>query len=359
MKVLMTADTVGGVWAYSLELADSLAPHGVEVVLATMGRRLTPDQWSQVEASGVVEVRESGFALEWMPDPWPDVDAAGRWLLDLEAEVGPDLVHLNGYVHAAMPWRAPTVVVAHSDVASWWQAVHGVPAPSSWDMYRRRVADGLAAADEVVAPTAAVLDDIHRAYGIAGGSVVPNGRRDDWLAPPAKEPVVFTAGRLWDDAKNVAAVVAAAPDLEWPVAIAGEAVVPPQAARSGSLGVVGWLGVLGPEEMASWMGRASIFALPARYEPFGLAALEAGLAGCALVLGDIPSLREVWGDAAVFVDPHDHDEVASALRRLIADPPAVADLGTRAAERARTYTPQRMARGYLDVYGRLPARART
>lgn len=349
MKVLMTADAVGGVWTYSLELADALAPHGVEVVLATMGRRLTPVQWSQVEASAVVEVRESDFALEWMPDSWPDVDSAGSWLLELEAEHEPDLVHLNGYAHAAMPWRARTVVVAHSDVVSWWQAVHGVPAPSSWDTYRRRVADGLAAAGAVVAPTAAVLDDIRRAYGVTGGGVVPNGRRDGWFAPPAKEPVVFAAGRLWDDAKNIGAVVAAAPGLEWPVAIAGEPV---------ALGVLGWLGVLGPDEMASWMGRASIFALPARYEPFGLAALEAGLAGCALVLGDIPSLREVWGDAAVFVDADDHDQVASALRRLIGDPAAVADLGARAAERARTYTPQRMAAGYLDVYGRLPARAR-
>lgn len=366
MKVLMTADTVGGVWTYSLELADSLAPHGVEVVLATMGRRLSAVQWSQVEASAVVEVRESEFALEWMPDPWPEVDAAGRWLLDLEGELDPDLVHLNGYAHAAMPWRAPTVVVAHSDVVSWWQAVHGAAAPSSWDPYRRRVTDGLAAADAVVAPTAAVLDDIQRAYGIAGGSVVPNGRRDDWLAPPAKEPVVFTAGRLWDDAKNIGAVVDAAPGLDWPVAIAGETVVLPTGPLGAGSGAgapdpaarTEMLGVLGPDEMAAWMGRASIFALPARYEPFGLAALEAGLARCALVLGDIPSLREVWDDAAVFVDPDDHDQVASTLRTLIGEPAALADLGTRAADRARTYTPERMAAGYLAVYGRLPVKGR-
>ena len=51
-----------------------------------------------------------------------------------------------------------------------------------------------------------------------------------------------------------------------------------------------------------WLRRATIFALPARYEPFGLSALEAGLAGCALVLGDIP-MREVWHDAAMFVPP--------------------------------------------------------
>jgi hypothetical protein len=36
-KVLMTADTVGGVWTYALELAAGLGEHGVEVAIATMG----------------------------------------------------------------------------------------------------------------------------------------------------------------------------------------------------------------------------------------------------------------------------------------------------------------------------------
>jgi glycogen synthase len=98
------------------------------------------------------------------------------------------------------------------------------------------------------------------------------------------------------------------------------------------------------------LGRASIYASPARYEPFGLAALEAGLAGCALVLGDIASLREVWGDAATYVDPFDDDHLTRELQRLIADPGAVADLGRRALDRARTYTPERMAAAYLAAW---------
>ena len=72
--------------------------------------------------------------------------------------------------------------------------------------------------------------------------------------------------------------------------------------------------------MAAHLAASAIYALPARYEPFGLSALEAGLCGCALVLGDIPSLREVWGDAAVFVDPHDAQALAKALNCLIDHP---------------------------------------
>src|SRR5688500_6262661 len=179
MHVLMTADTVGGVWAYALELADALAPHGVEVSLATMGRPMSPSQRGELERSAVVDVHESGFALEWMDEPWADVDRAAGWLLALEDELAPDVVHLNSYAHAALPWRAPTVVVAHSCVVSWWEAVHAEAPPDSWAEYRRRVTAGLEAACELVAPTAAMLDAVHRCYGVTGGTVVPNGRRPD------------------------------------------------------------------------------------------------------------------------------------------------------------------------------------
>ena len=72
------------------------------------------------------------------------------------------------------------------------------------------------------------------------------------------------------------------------------------------------LGPLAADELADWYGRAAIYALPARYEPFGLSALEAALSGCALVLSDIPSLREIWEDAAFFVSPNDE---AHAVQR--------------------------------------------
>ncbi len=87
--------------------------------------------------------------------------------------------------------------------------------------------------------------------------------------------------------------------------------------------------------MAGWLGRASIFALPARYEPFGLLPLEAALSGCALVLGDIPSLREVWGDAAWFVPPDDRDALTAAIGSLIASPRLLQRAGRRGAGACR------------------------
>ena len=346
MKVLMTADTVGGVWTYCVELAHALAPHDVEVHLATMGRRL--DDGQRAEAGVFAAVHESDFPLEWQDDPWEGVDAAGAWLLSLADRLRPDVVHLNGYVHATLPWTAPVLVVAHSDVVSWWRAVHDAPAPAEWDVYRRRVGEGLRAAGRVVAPTAAVAADLLASYGVDDVAVVPNCRRPSLLEPAPKEPVVVAAGRVWDAAKGLDALCRIAPSLPAPVLVAGEADV--------DLPGVEGVGRLDFIDLAALLARAAVFAAPARYEPFGLGPLEAGLAGCALVLGDLDSLHEVWGDAAAYV--RDDASLAAELTALLDDPALARERGAAARERALTFTPQRTADGYLQQYAGLPLGAR-
>ncbi len=326
----MTADGAGGVWTYALELVEALAAHDVDVALATMGPALSLEQRAEARASAG-DVFESEYALEWMDEPWREVEAAGAWLLELEDQVQPDVVHLNGFAHAALGWRAPVLVVAHSDVLSWWEAVRGAPAPATWSAYRDAVESGLRAADAVAAPTAAYLSTLERLYDFETDRlVIPNGRRA--LRARPKEPYVAAAGRFWDEAKNLAALERVAPRLPWPVRVAG--------ARE----------PLAPSAVAELVARASVFAAPARYEPFGLAALEAASAGCALVLGDIPTLREVWDDAAVYVSPDDVDALEAALRDLLADEAARADLARRARERAARYAPEPMATAYRRVY---------
>lgn len=357
-RVLMTADTVGGVWTYALQLVSLLEPLGVEVVLATMGRRRTPDQVVASARLPNLEVRESEFRLEWMADPWEDVARAGEWLLALERETRPDLVHLNGYAHAALPWRAPVLVVAHSCVLSWWEAVRGTPVPAEWDTYRRAVARGLAAADLVIAPTRAMRGALARHYRTGGDAwVVPNARDAAAVAGrDAKDPIVFAAGRLWDEAKNLAALDAAAPSLPWPAYVAGDTTGPDGAAVQPAH--VRALGALPGGGVREWMARAAIYALPARYEPFGLSVLEAALAGCALVLGDIESLRENWDGAAVFVGPDDVGGLVEAVRRLARDGEERAALGTRARQRATRFSPRRQQRGYAEAYRQVMAGGR-
>lgn len=352
----MTADTVGGVWTYAAGLAAALDKYAVEVVLATMGAPLTAAQRAEVQAISNITVFESRFRLEWMDDPWRDVEAAGEWLLQLADQTRPDAVHLNGYAHGALPWRAPVLIVAHSCVASWWMAVKGVAAPTpAWDRYRLEVTRGLQAADLVVAPTRAMLLAVEEHYGpVAFGRVVPNGRDAACFPIGLKEDFVITAGRVWDEAKNVQALNQIAPDLPWPIYVAGEGKHPANTSDKGTaqqLGNLHPLGQCGAGALAAWLGRASIYALPARYEPFGLSALEAALAGCALVLGDVPSLREVWGEeAAVFVRPDDTRALRETLAELIADASRRTRLAACARTQALEFTTGRMAASYWAIY---------
>lgn len=354
----MTADPLGGVWTYALELAGALAELDVQVTLATMGARPSPAQARAAAALPNLELAESTYALEWMPGPWRDVDAAGDWLGAIAERVRPDVVHVNGYAHAALPFRAPVVCVAHSCVVTWSRAVRGCEPGPEWSEYRRRARAGLAAARAVVGPTHAIVRDVLAAHGVAAkGRVIPNG-----VSAPragrraaAKEGLVFSAGRLWDEAKGLSALAACASELPWPVVLAGPAQVPGGAGErfDAAPGCVRLLGELAPDDVAAWMARASIYALPARYEPFGLSALEAALAGCALVLGDLPSLREVWGPAARYVPPGDPGALGHAISTLIRDPLLRGVLAASARARASRFTPARMARAYRELYDEL------
>lgn len=348
--VLMTADAVGGVWRYSLDLGTALAARGIRTTLAVMGPPPDDIQRREAERAGLYLVSRP-YRLEWMDDPWDDVERAGSWLQTLARQLRPDVVHLNGYAHAALPWPVPTVIVAHSCVRSWWRAVRGEEAPARFAEYGHRVAAGLAAAARVVAPSAAMRAALHAEYGSGlRVDVIPNGLGPaSAAAPRTKEPFVLTAGRAWDEAKNIGALADVAATLGWPVCVAGDLRKPGGPSGDGLPGSH-VLGRLPAAELAAWQQRAAIFALPARYEPFGLSVLEAAAAGCALVLGDIPSLRENWDGAAAFVAPGDRTGLAATLRDLIADDGGRGRLGRLAAARAAAFSLDRTADAYVAAY---------
>jgi glycosyltransferase involved in cell wall biosynthesis len=287
-----------------------------------------------------------------MEDPWQEVKQAGHWLLQLEKQFKPDLIHLNNYAHGSLPWRAPTLMVGHSCVLSWWQGVKGEAAPANWDQYRHQVRRGLRSADLVVAPTQAMLTALEKHYGLLPNTkVIANGRDSTLFRPGKKEPFIFAAGRLWDEAKNIMILEQAAPALAWPVYVAGNNQHP--TGRMVEFNHLHLLGCLPAQAVSPWFSQASIYALPARYEPFGLSALEAALAGCALVLGDIASLREVWGDAALFVPPDEPKAIEDALQLLIKDAAYRQELAVQARLRALKYSTQYMADSYLAAYREL------
>jgi glycosyltransferase involved in cell wall biosynthesis len=165
--------------------------------------------------------------------------------------------------------------------------------------------------------------------------------------------LILAAGRLWDEAKGIAALAEIAPKLSWPVCVAGPAQEPgldgPSAPRNG----VDYLGVLSHPAMLSQMRRAGIFTSPALYEPFGLGVLEAAASGCALVLTDIPSFRELWTGAALFVAAGDQHALQNALQLLCEDEERRKQLQSSARARARRYSLEATTAAYGDLYARL------
>src|SRR4051812_45108046 len=225
MRVLMTTDPIGGVWNYTLELCAALAARGVRVSVAVLGRELSAEQRNQFRRWPQIDLYESQFRLEWMPDPWGDLDRAADWLLSLERRCGADIIHLNHLMHANLPWRAPALTVGHSCVLSWWAATQepGSVLPVEWSVYRRKVTESLRAAPCVVAPTNVMLGELQRFYGpLQRALVVNNARSRHGFGTGPKERLVLSAGRLWDRAKNIESLAAVAQHLDTRVAVAGE-----------------------------------------------------------------------------------------------------------------------------------------
>lgn len=349
LRILMTADPIGGVWTYVMELARGFSGQVVEIALVTMGQPLSAAQKDEVANAHNIILYETSFKLEWMENPWEDIRRSSEWLLSLEEEIKPDLIHLNGYVHASLPWKAPCLVVAHSCNLSWWEAVRGTEPPPQFQQYRERVTAGLSAASLVVAPSTAMLFSLESLYlPLAGAKVIYNARSRGTFTPGKKSDYIFSVGRLWDEGKNIGTLAKASSCLAWPVYVAGEETHPE--GREPTIDNLHRLGILPPGKLAHWFSMASIYAHPAKYEPFGYTVLEAAMSGCALVLGDIPSLREIWQDAAVFVPPDDIWTLTRTLRILCNDRAYRNEMAERALVRSRSFTVKLMATEYLATY---------
>lgn len=347
--VFMTADAVGGVWTYAIDLAQGLAMRGVRTTLAVLGPSPGPAQRRAAGKVRGLDLIDTGLALDWTAERRDEVALAGRRIAELAAASGADLVHLNSPALAAEArFAQPVVGACHSCLSTWWSAVRGGDPPEDFRWRIEALARGYAACDGLVAPTAAFAQATEAAYG-RRPAVVLNGRAPAAAAPVAKShELVFTAGRLWDEGKNAATLDAVARELACPVFAAGPTRGPNGA--EASLPSLHLLGQLDDAAMHYWLCRARVFASLARYEPFGLSALEAAQVGCALVLSDIATFRELWDGAAIFVAPDDVAGAAEALRRLTRDRELAERLGAAAKARAAAFSLEVMAEEVLQAY---------
>jgi glycosyltransferase involved in cell wall biosynthesis len=253
------------------------------------------------------------------------------------------------------PGRARAVVAAsHSCLATWWRAMRDGPPPDDWAWRIARDRRGLEAADLALAPSAAHAAALRAAHDLSTPVQVVRNACGPAPAGGRRDRGVFAAARWWDEGKNGAVLDAAAGLLDAPVIMAGPLEGPDGRTFQARHAVTP--GVLPSDEVRRRAGAAAVFVSPSRYEPFGLATLEAAAAGTTLVLADIPAYRELWDGAALFRDPGDAEGFADAARRLLASGSLRRRLGIMARTRARAYAPEVQARQLLAVYARAMAR---
>jgi glycogen synthase len=353
LKILMTSDTLSGVWANSIELAQALSKNGHQIALATMGRPLSTKQHWEIEQILGVTLFERPFKLEWMDNPWSDLEAAGEWLLCLEQQLQPHLIHLNGYAHGALPWQAPTVIAGYPCALSWRQGIKSRTALPTWKL-QHYIKRSLQTADIVLAPNQATLSALKRDYGpLPHSRLAPHGRRSSPLECHKKELFVLTMGGVEHRTESIATLETVAPMLPWPIGLADEE--NGFAGHSLQLHHLKQLGSLSFEQLMPWIDRASIFTSLAPAGPFDVPTLEAALAECALVLADRPDLRQVWGDAALYVPPEDPAALEVALVLLMIDPMYRQIMTKRARRQAQRLASEHMAVNYLALYQELLA----
>lgn len=348
LRLLLTTDAVGGVWTYSLDLASALAAEADAVVfLAVLGPAPSADQLTRAAAVPGLQLIDTGLPLDWTATDAEEVKAAAEALADLAGRAEVDLVQLHAPALGVADYPVPVVSVIHSCVATWWAAVKSGPMPDDLAWRSALTRDGLRRSDLLVTPSRAFAKAVQQAYGLEQPPVtVHNGR--SLILPPAEETAAFafTAGRLWDEGKNVAAFDAAAASSSAPFRAAGALQGPNGACVA--LRHAEPLGHVDEHALTAMLAQRPIFVSAAHYEPFGLSILEAAQAGCPLVLSAIPTFRELWSGAAVFADGP--EEIAAAVNRLASDPAERERLGSAARLHATRYTPQALARAMLGRY---------
>jgi glycosyltransferase involved in cell wall biosynthesis len=361
MRILMTTDTLGGVWTFTQELAKGLLRRSCAVCLVSLGRRPSAAQqdWcDQMQSLWPEDFRFEvlDIPLEWMENNEQAYEGAARILTDLADKFIADLVHSNQFCFGALPLEIPKVITAHSDVFSWADCCRNGPLEESdWlQQYRSLVSEGLTKADTIVTPTHWMAQALARNFALLQEPVtIPNGRSTLNKSTGPRKLQAVTAGRLWDEAKNILMLR----DVQSliPIFVAGEQHLG-SSPKISTVGSAMLIGTLTEHELLNLFCESAIYICTSRYEPFGLAPLEAALCGCAVLAHDISSLREVWQNDALYFS--DATTLSTLLHQLFNRPDQLLAARQRSVNRAQQFTAERMTEDYYRIFQQTIARSK-
>jgi glycosyltransferase involved in cell wall biosynthesis len=204
-----------------------------------------------------------------------------------------------------------------------------------------------------------MLEAVRASYPSSmNGTVINHGRNPIHFNPyVTKNNAVLAIGRILDPAAQINLlaershpVPVCVVDAKQPEHCSETVVRTDVGFNDGQEGVV----LRGPRsetQLRVLYSRASIYVSASRYEPTGMTILEAALSRCALILNDIPAMREIWGPAAVYFRTNDGDSLSEAVRIINSDAELRRSFANRAFNRGREcYNANRMTSNYIQLY---------
>ncbi len=367
MRVLITSSADPDIWQYTVTLADELAArHGVEVLLLILGA--LPGEEQLAMAPRAQAPNGAGVEIDQLDIPHETDGAPARVYAEAREEIlritlrwRAHVLHVNEHHLGEIGVSGmPVIVVSHGDLCGRRASVEGESPPLVDASYLQLIQQGLAAAACVVAPSTFVADSLSRWLDYRGVvRVIPYGlpAHPGGVSSPRAIDVVM-AGRLWDSAVNVACFQSAAVRMRDRSFAAVGSLAPP-----GAYFIypphdrVQYTGMLSNLARRKFFENASIYVSPAVYDPCGLEAIEAALAGCCLLLSDTASYRAVWEESALYFDPRDPAVLRERIRELMGDTEVREAFVEFARQRAEElYGSERMGNAYHSTYQRLALR---
>jgi glycosyltransferase involved in cell wall biosynthesis len=344
-----------GIARYVIELGAALErAGGVQLRRFAIGRRPFAGApgaagWAAAPERGAmrrVAIPARVVGAWWRAASWPR----------LEQLIGPvELVHATGAL--APPTRRPLVVTVHDLAALRYPELH----PRRHIRQQRALLSALRGAAAVVPVSCATADDLAH-LGIAAERMVVAPLGVSPLAAPAPAPerpppgYLLTVGES-SPRKGYAVVLHALAHLDGThrLVMAGppagdEARLRQLIAGLGLRERVTRVGAVSDSMLAGLYAGALALCFPSVSEGFGLPLLEAMSAGVPVLASDIPSTREVVGEAAIYLDRWDERAWAEAIEGLARDPSLRSRLSAAGRRRAGAFTWERTAKATLEAY---------